>query len=282
MGTQFRIILYSQDSTSAQNIANQCFKRVDQLNHILSDYDLSSELSQLAKTSGIGKKVKVSKDLWQVIKTAQKIAKKSKGAFDLSIGPLSKLWRSMFRKKTIFNAEKIKAMQAKVNYKNIKLYGLTKRVKLKQTGMLLDAGGIAKGYTVDEMVKILKKHGLTQFLVDGGGDLYIGAPPPHEEGWKIQVLIDAKNGTNSNKTLYLKNIAIASSGDTYRYLEWEGKRYSHIIDPRTGYGLNHRKILNVSAPNCMVADAAASALSVMTAAESQRFLKKIKKIALIQ
>lgn len=276
MGTQFKIIVYSADSIQTQFIVNQSIKKIDELNQIFSDYEANSEISQLSSSAGTNKKIKVSPELWYVLRHAKKFSKKSNGAFDISIGPLSKLWRSMFRRKEIFNGVKIKAAKDKVDYQKIKFYPFFKKIKLVQKGMRLDAGGIAKGFTVDEIVKILQQNGFYQILVDGGGDLFIGNPPPYQAGWTIQVRQEDETGTSVKKELILKNIAIASSGDTFRFLEWEGKKYSHIIDPRTGYGVRDQKIINVVASSCMIADAAASTLSVLSQSESQQFLKKMK------
>lgn len=278
MGTTFNLIFYHSNTKQAQSIENQFIKKIEQLNTIFSDYLENSEISQLSATAGSGKKVKVSAELWCILKQAKWYSKKSKGAFDITIGPLSKLWRSMFRRSEIFDGVKINSAKSKVGFQKVKLYLLTKRVQLKQAGMRLDAGGIAKGFTVDEIVKILQKNGITKFLVDGGGDIYVGDAPPHKTGWSIKVSTENTLRRKVNKNLILTNTAIASSGDTYRFLEWEGKRYSHIIDPRTGYSVMNQKIVNVLAPTCTQADAIASTLSVLSTEEKTTFLKKMKRI----
>ncbi len=281
MGTQFKMIIYDTDRVGIQKTVNQCIKRINQLNAVLSDYEAASEISQLSASAGSGQKIKVSPALWTILKEANFYAKKSKGAFDISIGPLSKLWRSMFRRSEIFNGVKINNAKAKVGFRKIKLYPFSKSVCLTQKGMRLDAGGIAKGFTVDEVVKILHKNGITQFLIDGGGDIYVGNPPPDQLGWQIHIQVENATGQLTQKILTLRNTAIASSGDTYRYLEWEGKRYSHIIDPRTGYGVIDKKIINVQASSCMKADAIASTLSVLNKAETSSFIKKMKKVKVL-
>jgi len=278
MGTTFNLVIYSDDQKKAQLIENQFIKKINELNIIFSDYDAHSEISRLSTTAGSRKKVKVSNELWLVLKHAKRYSKTSKGAFDISIGPLSKLWRSMFRRSEIFDGVKINYAKSKVNFRNIKLYRFSKRVKLKVAGMRLDAGGIAKGFTVDEIVNILRKNGITQFLVDGGGDLYMGAAPPNKSGWSINVSVVNSDDQKIIENMVFSNTAIASSGDTYRFLEWEGKRYSHIIDPRTGYGVVDQKIINVQASSCMKADVIASILSVLSQEEQQLFLKKMKKV----
>lgn len=282
MGTTFNLIIYNDDPKVSQFIEDQFIKKIDELNAIFSDYDAHSELSRLSASAGSGKKIKVSDELWLVLKHAKWYSRKSDGAFDMSIGPLSKLWRSMFRRSEIFDGVKINYARSIVNYQNIKLYPFSKRVKLKVKGMRLDAGGIAKGYTVDAIATILLKSGIQQFLVDGGGDLYVGDPPPNKLGWTVGISTVDKNGQQTAKKLLLRNTAVASSGDTYRFLEWEGKRYSHIIDPRTGYGVVDRKIINVQAPTCMQADAVASILSVLSSNERVLFLKKFKRVRVLQ
>lgn len=278
MGTQFRLIIYETNPAKAQYIANQCFNRINQLNTILSDYEATSEISQLSATAGSGKKIKVSPELWVILKQSNFYAKKSDGAFDITIGPLSKLWRSMFRKQEIFNGVKINTAKEKIGFRKIKFHPIAKKIQLTQKGMRLDAGGIAKGFTVDEVVKMLQKNGITQFLVDGGGDIYVGNPPPDQLGWQIKISIENSAKQTEEKILYLKNTAIASSGDTYRFLEWKGKRYSHIIDPRTGYGVIDKKIVTVQAKTCMQADAIASTLSVLNKEAQIHFLKKMKQV----
>ena len=278
MGTQFKIILYSKSITTAQNIANQCFKKVDTYNHIFSDYQETSELNLLSASAGTHKKIKVSRPLWTILRKSNQYAKKSQGAFDITIGPLSKLWRSMFRRSEIFDGVKINSAKAKTGFHKMKYYPLSKRVKLTQKGMRLDLGGIAKGYTVDAMVKIIRQAGIQQFLVDGGGDLYVGNAPPNKKGWTVHLVITDDKGEGIEQNLLLENTAIASSGDTYRYLEHKGKRYSHIIDPRTGYGILDQNIINVQAHSCTKADAVASTLSILKGQEATLFLKKIKKV----
>ncbi len=278
MGTQFKIILYHTNTNDAQTIANQCFKKVDDFNLIFSDYHEKSEISQLSSSAGSHNKIKVSPPLWTVLRRSKHYSRKSKGAFDITIGPLSKLWRSMFRRSEIFDGVKINSAKAKTGFHKIKCYPFSRQVKLVQMGMRLDVGGIAKGFTVDAMAKIIKQAGVKQFLVDGGGDLYVGNPPPNKVGWTIKINTINQQGEKVPQKLVLENTAIASSGDTYRYLEHEGKRYSHIIDPRTGYGVVDQKIRNVQANSCMKADVVASILSVLNEKEANVFLKKVKKV----
>ena len=290
MGTEFRLILYANSQTQADKAAQAAFERVDALNKILSDYDPSSELSRLSMTAGTDQQTMVSKDLWAVITLAQSIAKKSKGAFDVTIGPLSKLWRRAIRQKAFPNNIALTKAKEKICYKHLKLHPKTNSISLTKEGMRLDLGGIAKGYTVDAIWEVLQRHGIQNALIDGGGDIYAKGSPPDSEGWKVKMLsrktrvpsldfFDPETKKWSKKqehelVLYLNDLAIASSGNKYKNLDFNGTKYSHIINPKTGLGISHNEIINISAPNCALADALASALSVLNVKKGKRLLKK--------
>lgn len=274
MGTIFRLVLYASDRETADTAAAAAFRRIDTLNLIFSDYQEESEVSKLSETAGSGQKIAVSSELWEVLQFSKKLSKKSKGAFDVTIGPLSKLWRRAFRQQEFPEITKILEAKELVDYRQIKLYPKGHRVRLGKAGMHLDFGGIAKGFTVDAVYQILQANGIAQALVDGGGDIYAGAPPPGASAWEIELFSEAQD----RQQIHLTNRAIASSGSTYKYLEWQGQRYSHIVDPRTGLGVTGNDIINVSAPNCMQADAFASALSVLSPKNRVKLLRKFQSI----
>ncbi|MBI5915035.1 MAG: FAD:protein FMN transferase [Bacteroidetes bacterium] len=258
MGTDFRIVLYHPDSSLAREAASEAFERVADLENIFSDYDENSEVSRLSD-AGNGE---VSDELWEVLEYALDVSARSEGAFDVTVGALTKLWRKAFRQKEFPSERDIEVAKATVGYKGIKTNPRTRNVKLKNKGMRLDFGAIAKGYAVDEAMEVLRDYGIYVALVDGGGDLRVGNTPPGQKGWEIEQPDKIVNGEPTYKKAWYVNTAVATSGDTYRYLEHDGKRYSHIIDPRTGMGLTNRRIVTVTAPTCMAADAWATAASV--------------------
>ncbi len=260
MGTLFRIIFYASDSSQAANCAMGVFHLVDSFNRIFSDYQSDSELNRLCATHG--QKVAVSTDLWKILRLANQISKESKGAFDVSIGPLSRLWRRARHLQEMPESRHIEEAVKLVNYRYIRFYKRRKQILLAKPGMQLDLGGIAQGYAADACLEYLKKCGYPNALVDAGGDIALGAPPPNETGWKIEVPIVTDSTEMQMTTLLLSHCGITSSGAKYKYLEFNGIRYSHIIDPRTGYGLTHRNWVTVMAPNAVQADVWATALSV--------------------
>lgn len=261
MGTEFRIILYTDADSLAQTAARAAFDTLDALNARLSDYDSESELSRLSRLDA-GRVVEVSRPLWEVVRQGQALSTHSQGAFDLTIGPLSKRWRRAFRQQQFPGFDRIEEARARVGYERIRVLP-GQRLQLLRSGVKLDAGGIAKGFAVDAMTEVLFAHGIQSSLVDGGGDIRVTAPPPESSGWAIEVQRPDSLGQSQSVTLQLTHRAIATSGDRYRYLSWQGQRYSHIIDPRTGLGVQHGAQATVLCPDCATADALASTLGVM-------------------
>ncbi|MDW3647867.1 MAG: FAD:protein FMN transferase [Bacteroidia bacterium] len=280
MGTTFRIVLYAEDSLQAATVARAAFFRIEELNEKLSDYLPDSELNRLSATAGSGEFVPVSEELWTVLLASRFYSRKSKGAFDVSIGPLSRLWRRAMRKAAFPEADKLEKARSLLGWKSIKLRKASQRVKLKKAGMKLDLGGIAKGYAVDEVFAILQEAGFKIALVDGGGDLLLGDPPPGKEGWTIEVPAYSFPEDEKKDLLVLNNCSVATSGDTYRYIELEGVRYSHIIDPRSGLGISKRRMLTVIASTGITADALASVFSIVGKEDEQRIRKKYKDASL--
>ena len=147
-------------------------------------------------------------------------------------------------------------------------------LRFKVDGMRLDFGAIAKGFACDEAITVLKKHGITSALVDGGGDICVSAAPPGKPGWRIQ--IEPEKPGEPAPLLVLEDCAVATSGDRYRFVEIDGKRYSHIVDPRTGLGLTSRLTVTIVAPNATDADAVASAVSVLGVKDGLKFVESVK------
>ena len=267
MGTTFRLTFFASSATQADQVAALVFERINYLNLIFSDYLTTSEINGLADKAG--QKVKVSDDLWHLIKVSKKVSKRSKGAFDVTVGPLTKLWRHAIRQQQFPDSTRLNQALQLVNYRWIKLYPATQSIKLKKPGMKLDFGAIAKGYAVDQAYQVLKKQGIPIALVDGGGDLFVGDPPPQPQTWSIK----------DHKGRHIKvpaHSAVASSGDSYKFLSWNGKRYSHIVDPGTAIGIEESEIVTVTAQSATIADALASTCSILTEKHRKKLLKKYR------
>lgn len=295
MGTRVNIVFYATGEKAATEASEAAFGRIEQLVGILSDYDPSSELSQLSATAGQREAVPISDELYQVLAAAQRFSRRSGGAFDVTVGPIVELWRRAQRTGHLPNERRLEAALESVGHEHLTLDPTGPTATLEKPGMQLDLGGIAKGYIADEALQILRKHGVEQALIDAGGDVRAGAPPPDRDGWIVAV--DPKIGgaasassdsdgdgssesdgedddpaetddadppsTPDRRYLQIAHAAVATSGDAYRYVEVDGRRYSHIVNPKTGIGLTRPIAVTAIAPDGMTADALASIVSVL-------------------
>jgi len=273
MGTLFRLVFYTSDEAAAKQSAKEAFARIAELNRIMSDYLVDSELMKLCKQSG-GPATKVSADLFAVLAKAEEVAKETDGAFDVSVGPVVRLWRKARKEKALPDPRELNAALARVDFRKIKLDSERRTVQLLIMGMLLDLGGIAKGYAADAALAVLHRRGIDRALVAAGGDVRVALPPPDAKGWKIGIapLKDPKGEPTAY--LLLQNAAVSTSGDAHQHLELGGKRYSHVIDPKTGVGLPGRRAVTVIAPDSTTADALATAACVLGPEKGLQLVEK--------
>ena len=262
LGTDFRIIVYSSTENRAQQAAIEAWALVDSLDLIFSNYKEESELSQLNKKAGSDQWISISPELHEVLSFSKLMGTHSNGSFDISIGPLSKLWRRAIRRKSIPDPSIIEKTK---NFVGHDLWYCSEKdyeVKLTQKNMLLDLGGVAKGRIVDLVFEHLENKGFRHILVDAGGDMRLGDPPPNRSAWSVKIEGD-------NKVYAVANVSIACSGDTYQSVTHKGATYSHIVDPKSGYGAKDVHNVVVYASSCMLADAVASTMSICEACERQ-------------
>jgi FAD:protein FMN transferase len=253
MGCQWKIVLYAADKAVANRAARAAYDRVEELNRVLSDYDPESELSRLSDSAPSREPVQTSDDLWRVLEFSQQLSAKSDGAFDITVGPLVKLWRRARRTKEMPRADLLAEAREATDYRALKLDPAAQSAQLMKPHMRLDAGGIGMGYSVDEALVVLKRQGIANALVDASGDIGVSEAPPGERGWRIAIE-PPKGSGRASRWVNLKNYAITTSGDAFQALEIDGKRYSHIVDPRTGLGITGRSAVTVISPNCITAD----------------------------
>ncbi len=262
MAVPIKIILYTHDAATAAKAAEAAFVRFQQLNAILSDYDPQSELRRLCDTSGGGKAVPVSQDLWRVLVRAEELSKLSAGAFDVTIGPVVHLWRNARRTKELPSPESLQRAMTRVGYRFIRLDRQRQAVELIKPKMRLDLGGIAKGYAVDEAMAVLRQHGIRTMMIQAGGNIGLGDPPPGKSGWTIGIAPPDPR-SSPREYLSLSRTALSTSGDMWQYAVIAGKRYSHIIDPRTGMALTDHSNVTVIGPDGLSTDGLSCAVAVM-------------------
>ncbi len=254
MAVPFKILLYTTEPAAARRASRAAFERVEALNKTLSDYDPDSELSRLTKSAG-GPPTKIGDDLFEVLSRSQEMYRRSGGAFDVTIAPVGRLWRRARRDGKLPDPALLAQARKLVGGDKLTLDRGSRTVQLAVKGMRLDVGGIAKGYAAQAALEVLKKHGITRALVASAGDIVAGDPPPGANGWRVAIAPVDPARKRPYKTLLLKNAAVSTAGDAEQFVVIDGHRYSHIIDPRTGMGVEDRASVTVVAPDGATADA---------------------------
>ena len=260
MGTRFSITLFASEKTQADMAATAAFQKIAQLDDILSDYKADSELMRLSD-SPPGQPVPISKDLFDVLEQSEKYSKLSGGAFDVTVGPLVRLWRFSRKRKVLPSTVEVQTALESVGYKKLHLDRKTMTATLLVPNMRLDVGGIGKGYAADQALALLKTKGINRALVAASGDIAIGDPPPGQRGWRVGVA--SMDGSTNEPSLLLRNCGISTSGDIEQFVEINGIRYSHIVNPATGLGLTNRIQATIVGPNATTTDALDTGVSVL-------------------
>ncbi len=266
MGLPWRMVLFASNANAADSAAEAAFKRIAELNSILSDYEPTSELSRLSKSSGSGQTLRLSMDLARVLERAEVVSRAGDGAFDITVGPLVDVWKRARRQRVLPEPGRIAEARASTGWTNVVLgrdAAGRRTARLLRPGMRLDLGGIAKGYAIDEATRVLRSRGITRSLVSGGGDMFASGTPPGERGWKIAVgRLDVSNAP-PERTVWLRDRALVTSGDLFQRVEIGGVRYSHIVDPRTGQALTDHSQVTLIGREAMTTDALSKVLSVL-------------------
>jgi FAD:protein FMN transferase len=264
MGTIFRIKIYTKDSLQASKAARKAFLKLDTLNFILSDYRSDSEINSLISNASKSF-VTVSEDLWNILEISQQAYHKSNGAFDVSLGLLTKLWRRSYRQGILPDSVQLQDAKSRSGFDKVLLDN--HQVKFSKENMQLDFGGIGKGYALDKMMEILKKDSFQYVLIETGSSVLCSDFPFENQGWPIVI-----NG----KSIELQNKATSSSGATFQNIRINKQIYGHIIDPKTGLGINHLKEISLIGDSAAEADWQSTAMCVMTKKELRQFAKKYK------
>lgn len=272
MGVPVRLVLFAPNDSVANAAAHAAFAVIADLDDKMSDYRPESEVRRVARTPG--RWTAVSPALFEVLTRAISVARASDGAFDPTAAPLVALWRESRRTGRLPNAAALEAAQALVGWRRLGLDSVGRRVRLEVAGMRLDLGGIAKGYILQEALGVLRERGTPASLVEAGGDIVLGDPPPGKPGWSID--IPGADSLGGPATRLLSNVSVATSGATHQFVEIGGVRYSHVVDPRTGLGVTHAGVVTVIDRDGAIADAAATALSVLGVEQGRNLVDALR------
>lgn len=266
MGTVFRLVFFASEANGARNAANAAFTRIAAINRALSDYDPESEICH-AERSRPGIPFAIGSDLLSVLERSRQIAEQTNGAFDVTLGPIVRLWREARKTLRLPTETELSIARIACGARNFQVDSANRTLTLHIPKMHFDFGGIAKGYAADEALRVLVNYGYKRAMVAAGGDLALGASPPGAAGWKIDL---APFGSTSPGTLRINasHVGISTSGDSEQFVEIDGIRYSHIINPATGLGLTAPCAATVIAPDATQSDAWATACTVLSENDS--------------
>lgn len=271
MGVRTRLVVFAAEehtATAAGRAAFACFADIEQA---ASDYRPSSELRRLCAQAG-GPPVPVSPHLFSLLQGSIHLAVLSDGALDITVGPYVGLWREARRSGHLPTADLLAAARPLVGWRQLEVDEAAGTARLRRAGMKLDLGAVAKGYACSRAVATLREHGVTQALVESGGDLAVSGSPPEANGWQIAVA-DGPDGAAT--VLSLTHTAVSTSGDSVQAVVIDGRRYSHVVDPRTGLGLTARCQATVIHPDGLWSDGLATAACVLGVQAGERLLRTV-------
>jgi FAD:protein FMN transferase len=272
MGTLVRITVYAPGEQQANEAFRAAFDRIRDLDRTLSDYKADSELNTVA-SAAVGHAVPVSTDLFTVLRASQELASATDGAFDVTLGPVVRLWREARKTGRVPDPAALQEAASRTGFHKLHLDNDRRTVSFDMPGMALDVGAIAKGYAASEAIDVLSGMGIRSALVAVSGDLAFSDPPPGQRGWQIGVRSDDAPDARVPRTLELSNAAVSTAGSVEQHLDAGGRRYSHIIDPSSKMGLVDDITVTVIARHGIDADGLDTAASVVGTARGMALIE---------
>ncbi len=287
MGTVFETTIYTADKYIAEKTFNDVSQEINRLDFLMSNYKKESVLSVLNKNAS-AEPADCNKELASVIEQSLQYSEITDGAFDITIGPLMKKWGFFKKQGRIPGKEELESALESVSYKNIIIEEKTikslaknpvtvKTAFFKNPGTRIDLGGIGKGYAVDRAVNVLKQNGINSALINFAGNIYAFGTPPGKESWVIG-LQHPRESEGLLGTFEIKDKAVSTSGDYEKFFTIEGKRYSHIIDPRTGYPVKGIVSVTIVTDNATRADALSTGVFVLGLEKGMALIEKLQDV----
>ena len=254
MGSTYTVALYGEDSGRLEAAVDAAFEEVRRLDRMLSNYKRASEWSRVNQEASAGE-VKISAELFRLLAACRDYSRQSEGTFDITVGPLMKVWGFYKGSGSLPHRAEIRGVLTKVGWQKMILDPTAQTIRFEVQGMEIDPGGIGKGYAVDRMVAVLKEQGVQSALVNAGGSsIYAIGTPPREPGWRIK-LRHPRDAERTVEELLLKDESMSTSGSYEKFFRAEGRIYSHIMDPRTGYPAQGVVSVSVVAPRTLDSEA---------------------------
>jgi len=274
MDTIVSITVVSSSRDKAEKAIDEAFRELKRLEEIMNFYSEESEVSKINRNAGI-RPVKVSMDMIDIIEKAIYVSRLTEGAFDITTGPLTRVWD--FHSKTVPQPTELRKILSLINYRDIIVDKKNSTIFLRKKGMLIDLGGIAKGYGADRAMEVLKKNGINSCLVAIAGDIRVSGKKPDGSPWMIGIRNPRpqKGSDDIFTSLPLTDAAISTSGDYERFFIKDGKRYHHIINPFTGYPSESTGGVSVITEEGYLSDGLATAVFILGPERGMELLKRL-------
>jgi len=272
MGTVVEITLIGEDEETAKKVALQTFQEVKRIEHLMSPWIESSDVSRINRLAG-KEWIKVSPETIEVVKRAQEVSELSEGKFDITVGPLVQLWRKAREKGVPPETGEIGKTLPLVNFRDV-IVNPEGKVLLKKNAMAIDLGGIAKGYAVDKAFELLRTLGYKNLIVNAGGDLRVGGLK-FDQPWSIGIQ-DPRVPKKIMARISVSDTAIATSGDYEKFFIHKGKRYHHILNPKDGFPAEGCQSVTILCKEGMTADALATAIFVLGPEKGYSLCQKLE------
>jgi thiamine biosynthesis lipoprotein len=255
MGSTYTVVLYGTGRVAMEAAADAALDEARRLDDLLSNYKPSSEWSGVNRHAAEGP-VRISEELFQLLAACRDYSRESEGAFDISVGPLMKVWGFYKGTGHLPHRAEVMAAREKTGYRHVHLDAAARTVRFDRPGVELDPGGIGKGYAVDRMVAILRRMSVdTALVAASGSSIYgLGAPPDSPRGWPVDIK-DPWDQRRKVAEVFLKDMSMSTSGSYEKFFRAEGRVYAHIMDPRTGYPAQGSVAVSVVAPRTIDSEA---------------------------
>jgi thiamine biosynthesis lipoprotein len=280
MGNRFEITVVSDDAAWANLRIDDAIAEIQRIEKLFTTFNEESETNRINAGAGI-EPVKVSREVFDLIERSKRISGITQGAFDISYGSIDKsLWNFDKNMTALPDETTAKQLVRLINYQNVILDKENCTVFLKEKGMRIGFGGIGKGYAAERAKYILKQKGVESGIVNAAGDLTVWGNQPNGKAWTIGI-VDPDTAHQPFSSLNVTDMAIATSGNYEKYVMIGGKKYSHTIDPKTGYPVTGIKSVTIISPNAEIADAMATPVMVMGISVGLDMINQMKNIACI-
>lgn len=255
MGTTYTVVAYGTERYTIEEAVDAALEETRRLDHLLSNYRPDSEWSYINQHAA-SEDVQLSPELFDLLSYCYDVSSKSEGAFDITVGPLMRIWGFYKGSGKIPHRAEIRTALERVGYRHTRLNPAARTIHFDVRGVEIDPGGIGKGYAVDRMADILKRKGITAGFISGGrSSMYaIGSPPRESRGWRVAIP-DPRDARKTFTEVFLKNESMSTSGSSEKFFVAGGKTYSHIMDPRTGYPAEGMLAVSVVAPRTLDSEA---------------------------